>query len=246
VNILVLDSTAQEPLQKLRSLSIAWVIVVLTATADVAIGAWSHSLALVADSGHLFADAATFGLSVIAAWWTSRQKQITTGTSRLEAIAALVNGVGLLGISAELLWSGIHRLGESVPEILTMPMLTMAAISLITTLINVQLLHGHSHQDLNVQGVFLHLLSDLFSSIGVFLAAIAIWLWHWAWADSAISLVVALIVGGSAIPLIRRSLQLLKAGDAIADLHPTATPPCICCTPAEIQKLLQPKLEELI
>lgn len=217
----------------------------MTATADVAIGAWSHSLALIADSGHLFADAATFGLSVIAAWWMSRKKQPATGTSRLEAIAALVNGLGLLGISAELLWQGLHRLGGAAPEILSVPMVAMAAISLIANVINVRLLHGHSHQDLNVQGVFLHLLGDLFSAIGVLLAAIAVWLWHWAWADSAISLVVAVIVGWSAVPLIRRSLQLLKKGDANLDLN-IASPQCICCTPAEIQKLLQPSLKELI
>jgi cobalt-zinc-cadmium efflux system protein len=243
---LVSDSTSQEPLPKLRSLTIAWSLVVLTATADIAIGAWSHSLALIADSGHLFADATTFGLSVMATWWMSRQKQPSTGTSRLEAIAALINGLGLLGISAELLWVGLDRLGGSAPEILSVPMVVMAAISLIANLINVRLLHGHSHHDLNVQGVFLHLLGDLFSAIGVLLAAIAIWLWHWMWADSAISLVVAIIVGGSAFPLIRLSLQRLRTGDAIADLHPTATPPCICCTPAEIQKLWQPNLEELI
>lgn len=217
----------------------------MTATADVAIGAWSHSLALFADSGHLFADAATFGLSVIAAWWACK-KQPATGTSRLEAIAALVNGLGLLGISAELLWEGLHRLGEAAPEILSVPMVAMAGFSLVANVINVRLLHGHSHQDLNVQGVFLHLLGDLFSSIGVLLAAIAVWLWHWTWADVAVSLVVALIVGGSAFPLIRRSLHLLKRGNASADLNPIVPAQCICCTPAEIQKLLQPTLEELI
>lgn len=232
--------------QKLRSLTIAWSLVVLTATADIAIGAWSHSLALVADSGHLFADAATFGLSVVAAWWVSRQKQSSTGTSRLEAIAALVNGLGLLGISADLLWEGLHRLNAPTLEILSLPMIGMAVISLIANLINVRLLHGHSHQDLNVQGVFLHLLGDLFSAVGVLLAAIAVWLWHWTWADSAVSLLVAIIVGGSAFPLIRRSLQLLRAGDAIEEFNQTAATQCICCTPAEIQKLLQPNLEELI
>ncbi|MEX0269061.1 cation diffusion facilitator family transporter [Leptolyngbyaceae cyanobacterium UHCC 1019] len=240
------DSTSQKPLPKVRSLTIAWSLVVLTATADIAIGAWSHSLALIADSGHLFADAATFGLSVIAAWWVSRRQKVSTGTSRLEAIAALVNGVGLLGIALELLWSGLHRLGGATPEILSVPMVAMAGISLIANVINVRLLHGHSHQDLNVQGVFLHLLGDLVSSIGVLLAAIAVWLWHWTWADSAISLVVAIIVGVSAFPLIRRSLQFLRTGAAIADLSQTAASSCLCCTPAELKKLLQPKLEELI
>ncbi len=243
---MVSDSTSQEPLPKVRSLIIAWSLVVLTATADIAIGAWSHSLALIADSGHLFADAATFGLSVIAAWWVSRKNQRSTGTSRLEAIAALVNGLGLLGISAELLWSGLHRLGGSAPEILSVPMVTMAAISLIANLINVRLLHGHSHQDLNVQGVFLHLIGDLFSAIGVLLAAIAVWLWHWTWADSAISLVVAIIVGVSALPLIRHSLHLLVNKSEIAEFNQATPLQCICCTPTDIQKLFQPNLEELI
>ena len=144
------DLTRNRPFQKLRLLTIAWILVVLTATADRAIGAWSHSLALVADSGHLFADGATFGLSVIAAWWSSRKRnQSASGTSRLEAIAALVNGLGLLGISADLLWEGFHRLNAPALEIVSLPMIAMAGVSLLANGINIRLLHGHSHQDLN-------------------------------------------------------------------------------------------------
>lgn len=71
---------------------------------------------------------------------------------------------------------------------------------------------GHSHADLNMRGVFLHVAGDALGNIGVICAALAIWLTDYFWtpyADPAISLVITLIILGSAIPLCKAASRVL-------------------------------------
>ncbi|KAL8850473.1 MAG: hypothetical protein Q9221_004615 [Calogaya cf. arnoldii] len=71
---------------------------------------------------------------------------------------------------------------------------------------------GHSHGDLNMRGVFLHVMGDALGNIGVIGSALIIWLTSWSWryyADPAISLVITVIILGSAIPLCRAASRIL-------------------------------------
>lgn len=84
---------------------------------------------------------------------------------------------------------------------------------------------GHSHGDLNMRGVFLHVAGDALGNIGVICAALAIWLTDYFWtpyADPAISLVITLIILGSAIPLCKAAsrilLQAVPAGISVDDI----------------------------
>ena len=84
---------------------------------------------------------------------------------------------------------------------------------------------GHSHGDLNMRGVFLHVMGDALGNIGVIGSALIIWLTDYRWrflADPAISLVITLIILGSAIPLCiaasRILLQAVPAGISVDDI----------------------------
>ncbi|EAT88435.1 hypothetical protein HBI56_126130 [Parastagonospora nodorum] len=71
--------------------------------------------------------------------------------------------------------------------------------------------HGHSH-DLNMRGVFLHVLGDALGNIGVIGTALFIWLTDFSWrfyADPAISLVITVIILLSAIPLCKAASRIL-------------------------------------
>lgn len=71
---------------------------------------------------------------------------------------------------------------------------------------------GHSHGDLNMRGVFLHVMGDALGNIGVIASALIIWLTDYSWrfySDPAISLVITLIILGSAIPLCRAASRIL-------------------------------------
>ncbi|KZF25311.1 cation efflux protein [Xylona heveae TC161] len=70
---------------------------------------------------------------------------------------------------------------------------------------------GHSH-DLNMKGVFLHVLGDALGNVGVIASALFIWLTTFSWRyyfDPLISLVITCIILGSAIPLCKAASRIL-------------------------------------
>lgn len=70
---------------------------------------------------------------------------------------------------------------------------------------------GHSH-DLNMRGVFLHVMGDALGNIGVIVSALVIWLTDYKWrfyVDPGISLVITLIILASAIPLCKAASRIL-------------------------------------
>lgn len=63
---------------------------------------------------------------------------------------------------------------------------------------------GHSHGDMNMRGMFLHIIGDALGNVGVIISALIIWLTTSParfYADPAISLIITLIILKSAIPL---------------------------------------------
>ncbi|KAL1879628.1 Zinc resistance conferring protein [Paecilomyces lecythidis] len=70
---------------------------------------------------------------------------------------------------------------------------------------------GHGH-DLNMRGVFLHVMGDALGNIGVIASALIIWLTDYSWrfyVDPGISLVITVIILGSAIPLCKAASRIL-------------------------------------
>jgi solute carrier family 30 (zinc transporter), member 1 len=71
---------------------------------------------------------------------------------------------------------------------------------------------AHSHGDLNMRGVFLHVMGDALGNIGVIASALFIWLTSYKWryyADPAISLIITVIILASAVPLCKAASRIL-------------------------------------
>jgi cobalt-zinc-cadmium efflux system protein len=194
-----------QPSQTLRSLWIA--LALLGGFAGIEFGtAWlSHSVSLLAEAGHMLSDGLALGLSLLATWLAQLppSPQATFGYRRIEIVAALLNGLGLIVVAGWIGWEALQHL-HTETEILGLPMLITAIGGLAVNGINLRLLHHGSQQDLNLRGAWLHI-----SSLGVMVAALVIWLWGWDWADSVISLGVAALIVTTALPLIHQSLQIL-------------------------------------
>ena len=74
---------------------------------------------------------------------------------------------------------------------------------------------GHAHRNLNMQGVFLHVLGDALGNIGVIATALFIWLTDFSWRfymDPVISLVITAIIFSSALPLVKSASLILLQG----------------------------------
>lgn len=213
VNHTLHASQPSQSAHKVRLLVTTLILICSFALAELGVGLFSHSLALLADSGHMASDCLSLILALLATWIAQRRScdHVAPGNHRIEILAALVNGVGLVAIALWIAWEAIGRL-QSVPvEILSLPMLATASVGFGVNSVNIFLLHKESHHDLNLKGAFLHVLADAASSVGVILAAICVWAMHWLWADGVISLLVSGLIMISATPLIIQSLNALLA-----------------------------------
>jgi cobalt-zinc-cadmium efflux system protein len=196
--------------RKLRLLAIAFVLISGFSAFELRVGQHSHSLALLADSSHMLSDSLALGLALLASWIASLpvSQQATFGYRRVEILAALVNGCGLLAIALWIGWSAVQRLQVPPTEILSLPMLWTAAIGLGVNSFTAWLLHRDSQHDLNLRAAFLHMVADALSAVGVLIAAIAVGQ-GWLWADGVVSLLVAILMSLGTWPLIRQSLNIL-------------------------------------
>src|SRR5262249_13296090 len=81
----------------LRRLVLAFVITAAFMVVEAGVGWWSQSLALVADAGHMLADAAALLLAILAQRIATqtRTRAQTYGFRRAEVLAAFANGVAL-------------------------------------------------------------------------------------------------------------------------------------------------------
>ena len=190
-----------------------------------AVGGWlAHSLALLADAGHMLADVAALGLSVLVVALARRPAtaERTFGLLRLEILAALVNGAALIAISIGIAVEAYRRLHAPQPvhgEIL----ISVAALGLAANAAGVAILHAGHHHSLNQRGAYLHILGDLLGSLGALVAGAIILATGWVQADPIISIVISLLILGGAWRLVRESADVLleaaPAHIALGDVH---------------------------
>jgi len=179
-----------------------------------AVGGWLvGSLALIADAGHMLSDFAALGLSWAAFRMSSRRAnpKHSFGYHRLQVLAALANGLGLLALAVWIGFEAVSRFNTPV-EILSTPMLVVAAFGLLVNLVVFRLLHGGDRENLNMQGAALHVMGDLLGSVGAITAAIIIMTTGWTQADPILSIAVVLLILRSALVIVRRSTHILMEG----------------------------------
>ncbi|MBE9160409.1 cation transporter [Nodosilinea sp. LEGE 06152] len=182
------------------------------------VGSHSHSLALQSDAGHMLTDVGAIALALSASWLTRLTlAQSRPGQPHLEAIAALVNGLGLLVMAGLICLEAWHHLTVPTTTLVSGPMAGTALVGLGINGFGVWLLHGQGDESLNRQGAFLHVVADLASSVGVIIGALCMALFHWFWVDGVLSLAIALLIGSSALPLIYHSWRQIA--------QPQTTPP---------------------
>ena len=124
-------------------------------------GLLTGSLALLADAGHLVSDTTAIGLGLLAARMASLpgSDRRTFGYQRSEVIAALVNGLGLVAISALIVVGAVSRFGDS-PEIDGGPVIALGIVGLLGNLWAALILARGGRQDLNLEGVLRHSVAD--------------------------------------------------------------------------------------
>ena len=171
------------------------------------------SLALISDAAHMLTDAAALAIALAAIRIARRPADArrTFGYHRFEILAAAFNAtvLGLVGIY--ILFEAYRRIRNPV-EIHAVPMLGIACVGLGVNLIAMRLLHSGRNHSLNVRSAYLEVWSDMLSSAGVVLGAIAIQVGGWRWIDPVIAVGIGLWVLPRTWALLRESLNVLLEG----------------------------------
>jgi cobalt-zinc-cadmium efflux system protein len=180
------------------------------AVVEVAGGLLTGSLALLADAGHMLSDTFAIGLALVAVTLARRPTTArrSFGFQRAEILAAFVNGLVLVLVSAWIVWEALQRL-EDPPELLGGWMLVVALAGLVVNATAAGILVRSGGEGLNVEAALKHVLADLLGSVGVLCAALVVVLTGWTLIDPLLSLAIAVLIVWSAWGVLRDSSAIL-------------------------------------
>jgi cobalt-zinc-cadmium efflux system protein len=196
--------------QSRRGLAITLALVVVYMVAEVIGGIVSHSLALLADAGHMLSDAAALGLALFADWFARRPATTrhTYGYYRAEILAAVVNAASLIAIAIIIFIEAYLRF-QDPPEVHGGVMLGVASGGLVVNLVGLIALHRGRNETLNSRGAWLHVLSDALGSVQAIVAGGLIMVFGWYWLDPLASVAIGVLVIVASWALMRESVAVL-------------------------------------
>ncbi|OWF54084.1 zinc transporter 5-like [Mizuhopecten yessoensis] len=203
---------------------------------ELVYGAWTNSLGLISDGFHMLFDCSALVMGLYAAimsrWKATRI--FSYGYDRVEILSGFINGLFLVVIGIFVFTEAIERLHEP-PVVKTERLLTVSVIGLLVNLVGITAFrsshthghgghghshggdqHGHSHgapsqkdHNINMEGVFLHVLADTMGSVGVIISSLLIENFGWNIADPICSLFIATMILLSVMPLLKETSLIL-------------------------------------
>jgi cobalt-zinc-cadmium efflux system protein len=193
-----------------RVLGIAFLVTAGFLIVEAVVGWWSGSLALVADAGHMLADAGALGLAHWAQRWAAkpRSQRSTYGWRRAEVLAAFVNGVLLTVTALLIIFEAIERFYHP-RAIIGSAMLTVAVVGLLVNLGIARLLMRGREQSINVRAALAHVLTDALGSVGAICAGVSVIFFNWTRADPLFSILIAVLVAFSGWRVLKETTAIL-------------------------------------
>ena len=158
-------------------------------------------------------DAGAIGLAPLAMWVAGRPASIerTFGLHRTEVLAALANALGLWLIAGLIFFEAYHRFLDP-PSVNGSLMLVVGGIGLLVNLAAAAVLHRSAKESLNVEGAFLHVISDVLGSIAVIGAGLLILTTGWVLGDPIFGGIIGLLIVISSARLLWKVLHVLMEG----------------------------------
>lgn len=205
---------------KIDNINTAFVIGIILNSAFVVIevvtGLITGSLSLLTDAGHNLSDVAALALALLAFKLTKvvSNSKYTYGYKSSTIIVSLLNAFVLIVGIGVIVYEAIMRFMH--PQALEGG--TIAAVAFIGIGVNAVTAWLFTRgdkakdKDLNVRGAYLHMAIDAIVSMGVVVSGIVIYFTHLYWIDSAVSLIIGIVILGGTWNLLKDSLRLAMDG----------------------------------
>ncbi len=196
-----------------RKLTIATAANLLVVVAEITVGMWAGSLALIGDALHNLTDAVALLIALAAVLLERRAAtpEKSFGYQRAGILAAFINAAMLVTFTVFVFREAYERL-RTPHEVDQRAMLLTAAVALIVNALTAWSLHRDSRDDVNIRGAFVHMVGDAVSSAGIIVAAIAIRITGAPQWDAAVSIFIGVLILWSSYGVLRESVNLLLEG----------------------------------
>jgi cobalt-zinc-cadmium efflux system protein len=175
-----------------KNLFITILLNIFITIAQVIGGLVSGSMALLSDAAHNFSDVLSLFISYWAEKLSGREQTIrqTYGYKRAGIFAAFINAATLLIIATILVWEAITRLIHPQP-IVGLVVIYLAGLGILFNGLSALLIKGDTSGSMNMRSAYLHMFTDMMTSIAVLLGGFAIKYLGWSWIDGVLSIGIA-------------------------------------------------------
>ena len=193
-----------------KNLFLTIVLNIVITVSQIVGGIISGSLALLSDSMHNFSDVLALVIAYAANRLASRpnSESKTFGYKRAEIVAALFNASVLMGIAVFLIVEAVRKFYH--PEAInSMWVIGLGALSIVLNTASVLLVKDDSHDNMNIKAAYLHLLTDVMTSIAVVVGGILMYYFGIFWIDPLISALIALYLIWASFDIVKESLSVL-------------------------------------
>jgi cobalt-zinc-cadmium efflux system protein len=196
-----------------RYVTIALVLIVGFMATEVVAGIASHSLALLSDAAHMLTDAGALALSLAVIHYVRQPgaESLTYGRRRAEVLSGQANGAVLLVLAALVIYESVTRLIDP-PAVHGLAVTIVAALGIVVNLAAAAVMARANRQNLNIEGSFQHILTDLYAVIGTLVAGLVVLFAGFDRADAIASLFVAALMCRSGLDLQRKAIRVLLEG----------------------------------
>lgn len=193
-----------------KNLFITIILNIIITVAQIIGGIFSGSLALLSDALHNFSDV----LALVIAYGANRlsirpnNKDKTFGYKRAEILATLFNSSVLIGIGIFLIIESFHKFYN--PEIVnSIWVIGLGILSIVLNTISVILVKDDAHENMNIKAAYLHLLTDVMTSVAVVVGGLLMYYFQLYWVDPIVSLIIAIYLIWASIGLVKESGAVL-------------------------------------
>lgn len=173
-------------------------------------GVVSGSISLISDALHNFSDVMALLVSYIATGLVDKKHtpRRTFGFKRAEIFAAFINASTLIAIAIFLCFEAVRRFRNPI-EIESTWVIVFAAWSILLNGVSVIILHHEARHSMNIKSAYVHLLSDMFTSIAVLAGGILMARFGLYWIDGLLTLLIAAYLIYSTWSILIESIKVL-------------------------------------
>ena len=173
-------------------------------------GMMSGSLALLSDAVHNFSDVMALVIAYVANRMSARPNTYahTFGYKRAEILAALFNASVLVGIALFLISESYYKFYHPEP-IDSSWVIALGLLSIVLNAASVFLIKDDAHDNMNIRAAYLHLLTDVMTSVAVVVGGVLMYYFELFWIDPLVSMLIAFYLIWASVGLIKESTSVL-------------------------------------